>query len=242
VFFLVLSMAGTLAGFTLTTLTAALFANWLSLRVYEDRGLLALGLAASRASAKNAAIGLAGGLGAACVVLALPLATGAAHLAQATDHPPNGAIPFAAGSVGEEMLFHGYAFQVVLGVLGRTVAVLAAGIVFGLMHSANPHATWFGLANTAGFGILFGYAFLRSRDLWLPIGLHFGWNFTLPLFGVNLSGFTMGLTGYGLRWRAGDLWSGGGYGPEGSVLTTGIVAALFFVLERVTPEHGDQGP
>jgi hypothetical protein len=43
----------------------------------------------------------------------------------------------------------------------------------------------------------------------------------------------MGVTGYTLEWNVGVLWSGGGYGVEGSVLTTGIVVALFFVLERV---------
>jgi hypothetical protein len=67
--------------------------------------------------------------------------------------------------------------------------------------------------------------------------MHFGWNATLPLFGVNLSGFTMGVTGYGLRWRTGDLWSGGGYGPEGSLLTTLIVVALFFAVQRLIPER-----
>ena len=46
------------------------------------------------------------------------------------------------------------------------------------------------------FGVLFGYAYLRTSALWLPIGLHFGWNVVLPLFGANLSGFTMGVTGY----------------------------------------------
>jgi hypothetical protein len=34
----------------------------------------------------------------------------------------------------------------------------------------------------------------------------------------------------------GVLWSGGGYGVEGSVLTTGIVVALFFVLRRLIPQ------
>jgi hypothetical protein len=43
----------------------------------------------------------------------------------------------------------------------------------------------------------------------------------------------MGVTGYALRWRVGTLWSGGNYGPEGSVLTTVIVVALFLVVLRV---------
>jgi uncharacterized protein len=231
-----LSTRGTLAGVA-TRLAGALVANWLALRIFEDRGLGAIGMAANRTAARNAAAGLAGGIGAACLVLVPPLLTGAAHLARAAGPPVNGAIPvaivlLAAGSIGEEMLFHGYAFQILLGALGRYATILAVGAVFALMHGANPNATWFGLVNTAGFGILFGYAFLRSRDLWLPIGLHFGWNCTLPLFGVNLSGLKMGVTGHEMVWTAGALWSGGEYGPEASVLTSGVLLLLFLYVAR----------
>jgi hypothetical protein len=83
---------------------------------------------------------------------------------------------------------------------------------------------------TAGFGVIFGYAWLRSRDLWLPIGLHFGWNFTLALFGANISGLRIRLTGYELSWTAGKLWSGGDYGPEASMLTLVILVPLFLFV------------
>jgi CAAX protease family protein len=86
------------------------------------------------------------------------------------------------------------------------------------------------------WGILLGYAVWRTGALWLAIGLHFGWNVALPLLGSNLSGFTMGVTGYTLEWNVGVLWSGGGYGVEGSLLTTGIVVALFFTLRKLIPE------
>jgi membrane protease YdiL (CAAX protease family) len=85
---------------------------------------------------------------------------------------------------------------------------------------------------TAGFGAVFGYAWLRSRDLWLPIGLHFGWNFTLPLFGVNISGLRIRVTGYELSWTAGNLWSGGDYGPEASILTLAVLALLFVFIRK----------
>ena len=131
---------------------------------------------------------------AAALVLLPPLLFRAAHLvATPLDRPSVGSLIFlvvvlGCGVVGEELLFRGYAFQVLLAAVGPYATILPIGILFALLHSSNPNATWFGLANTAGFGILFGYAYLRSRDLWLPIGLHMGWNFTLPLFGVNLSG------------------------------------------------------
>ena len=114
--------------------------------------------------------------------------------------------------------------------VGPFATILPVGVVFALLHGGNPHATWFAIANTAGFGILFGYAYWRSRDLWLPIGLHFGWNLVLPLFGVNLSGLTMKVTGYAMAWSAGRLWSGGDYGPEASVLTSAALVALSVYL------------
>ena len=135
----------------------------------------------------------------------------------------------AAGAVGEEMFFRGYGFQVLLATCGPWATVVPVGVVFALLHSANPNATWLGIVNTAGFGILFGYAYLRSRDLWLPIGLHFGWNFTLPLFGVNVSGLRMRMTGHEMVWTAGKLWSGGDYGPEASLLTSGVMVLLFSI-------------
>jgi len=71
----------------------------------------------------------------------------------------------------------------------------------------------------------------------LPIGLHFGWTWTLPVLGVNLSGFTMGVTGYSMQWKVGDLWSGGAYGPEGGLLTSAVVIALFFYLHKAPIQH-----
>ncbi|MCU1233118.1 MAG: Abortive infection protein [Candidatus Solibacter sp.] len=229
---LLLSLGGYLTGVTGTGLLSAIFANWLALKIYEDRHLIDIGLWLNRASAENLMVGLAGGAGAAVLVLAPALAVGAAHLVNTPDdHPTAGSIIFvsillAAGSVGEELFFRGYGFQQLLVACGPWATVIPVGVVFGLLHGGNPSASWFSAVNTAGFGILFGYGYLRSRDLWLPIGLHFGWNFTLPLFGVNVSGLRMKVTGYEMAWSAGNLWSGGEYGPEASVLTSAVLVAL----------------
>ena len=137
-----------------------------------------------------------------------------------------------AGAASEEIMFRGYGFQMLLRVWGPFTTVFTVGAVFAVLHANNPHATSLALVNTAGFGALFGWAFLRSGDLWMPIGLHFGWNFTLPLFGVNISGFTIRLMGYQMVWSAGPLWSGGEYGPEGSILTTIVLVALALFIWR----------
>ena len=121
---------------------------------------------------------------------------------------------------------------------GSWVAIVGVGILFGLLHGFNPGATRMSMANTAGFGILFGFAVLRSHDLWLPIGFHFGWNATLPFLGVDLSGFTIQVVGYRLVWKAGDLLSGGTYGPEASLLASGVLLVLFLVVRSIPVRRG----
>jgi membrane protease YdiL (CAAX protease family) len=231
-------LGGYLTGVTGTGLLAAVFANWLALRIYENRHLVEIGLWLNRRSAENLLLGLAGGAGSAALVLTPALLAGAAHLTPTpADQPTVGTIIFvsillAAGSIGEELFFRGYGFQELLAAVGPWATVVPVGVIFALLHGSNPGATWFSTANTAGFGILFGYAYLRSRDLWLPIGLHFGWNFTLPLFGVNVSGLRMKVTGYEMSWTAGSLWSGGEYGPEASILTSVVLVGLFIYLRK----------
>jgi membrane protease YdiL (CAAX protease family) len=238
-------IGGGFAGPTTAVLVSAAFASWLCLRAFEDLHIPALGLWWNRASADNLALGLAGGIGAACVVLAPPMLVGVAHLQFTGPFSWSGlaftTIFLAVGSVGEELLCRGYPLQVLMARLGPLASVVPMGILFGLLHQLNPYATWFGTANTAGFGILFGYAYVRSRDLWLPLGLHFGWNFTLPLFGANLSGIKIinEVTGHQMVWSAGGLWSGGEYGPEASVLTTGILIVLFAFLWKAPIRRQD---
>jgi|SRR5579862_671067 len=227
---------GYMVGVTASGLLAAVLSNSLCLRIYAQRGIAALGLQSDKAALINLGLGCLGGIGAAALVLAGPLLF---HAARVHRDPASQAgiasfffvtILLLFGSAGEELLFRGFGFQELLRTLGGWTTVLPVGVIFAVLHAGNPNATWFALANTAGFGILFGYAFLRSHDIWLPIGLHFGWNFTLPLFGVNVSGLEVRLTGFTMTWSAGPLWSGGDYGPEASILTTAVLFLLFAYL------------
>jgi hypothetical protein len=222
---------------------AAAVANAITVRIYERGQLSALGLGWKNTSSREFMLGMGSGAGAACLVLLLPAAVGAASFEKVpgSEHVVASlafvSIVLLFGAFGEEMLFHGYAFQLLIRRVGGFATVLPAAVLFGFAHMDNPHRNLLGIVNTMLWGVLFGYAYLRTSALWLPIGLHFGWNVALPLLGANLSGFTMGVTGCALHWTVGDLWSGGGYGPEGSLLTTAIVIVLFFVLHRYTIEQ-----
>jgi membrane protease YdiL (CAAX protease family) len=229
-------LGGYIVGITATGLLAAAFSNSLCLRIYVHRGIAAIGLQGDKAALMNFGFGILGGVAAAAVVLAGALLFGAARIAPDPANPASVSsfcfvsVLLLFGSAGEELLFRGFGFQVLLRALGGWTTILPVGVIFAAMHAGNPNSTWLSLANTAGFGILFGYAFLRSHDIWLPIGLHFGWNFTLPLFGVNVSGLTIRFTGFTMRWSAGTLWSGGDYGPEASILTMAVLFLLFAYL------------
>jgi membrane protease YdiL (CAAX protease family) len=217
-------------------LAVALVANLLVLRIFTTLPLVDLGLWWNRASMDNLALGILGGAGAASLVLAPAVLAGTARLAATPQDQPSFAVLvfvtalLALGAMGEELMMRGYGFQILLARCGTWATIIPVGLVFAWLHTGNPHATWLGIANTAGFGILFGYAFVRSRDLWLPAGLHFGWNVTLPLFGVNVSGLRMKMTGHEMVWSAGSLWSGGEYGPEASVLTSVVMVVLAVYL------------
>src|SRR5947207_12575539 len=77
------SLGGYFAGVTLSQLVAALFTNWLALRIFTRCRLADIGLKCNRASLYNLALGLAGGMGAAALALAPPLAARIAWLAPA---------------------------------------------------------------------------------------------------------------------------------------------------------------
>ena len=143
------------------------------------------------------------------------------------------------GAVGEEMLFRGYGFQVLVRGIGPFATILPVAVLFGLAHSQNLNFGPLALFNTILWGVVLGYAFLRSGDLWLPIGLHFGWNWTLPLWASISAGLQWMLRGTSMHWKDREhLWSGGAYGPEGGLLTTAVAVGLFFYLKSPHPASG----
>jgi membrane protease YdiL (CAAX protease family) len=237
---LMLPLGGIVVTSTLSTFAAGAVANAVVVRIYERGRLADVGLGGNPSSGREFLTGTAAGAVAVLCVVLVPLALRMTKFqrAPAVEEHPWAAFAFSSaaiffGAMGEELLFRGYAFQLLIRSLGPFSTILPTSVIFGLMHSWNPNATGLGIVNTVAWGILLGYAVWRTGALWLSIGLHFGWNIALPLLGSNLSGFTMGVTGYTLEWNVGVLWSGGSYGVEGSVLTTGIVVALFFALRKL---------
>lgn len=209
-------------------------------RMFERGRLEDVGLGWWPRGGRNLMEGTAAGVAAGLAAVLVPAAFGVAEIVPATGPElsfSTGKFLFVTtllwfGAAGEELLFRGYAFQILLRRFGPGWTIAPFALLFAWAHSGNPHATWAGLAVTGLWGLVLGYAFHRGGDLWLPIGIHFGWNWALPLAGVPVSGFTMGLTGLTLQWKAGPLWSGGEYGIEGGLPGAAAAVALGLWLWR----------
>lgn len=254
-----------LVGATLATLISAALASAAAMAIFESRKLTDLGLAFREGSRRNLIAGILLGAGSAIAIMLIPVAAGAAHFQWVRDADISiGGDLFMpvllfCGAMGEEIVFRGFIMQYLVRGWGKWAGVIAAALFFGLLHTGNPGATWLGTLNTALFGVLFGVGVLRTHELWLPIGMHFGWNVTLPFLGATLSGLTIRVTGYEWIWNTGDVsheyLSGGAYGPEASLLCTGIIVVLLLIMWKIPvyrgwawlleprgPEAGEPGP
>ncbi|MGA2711464.1 MAG: type II CAAX endopeptidase family protein [Bryobacteraceae bacterium] len=234
-----------LIALTVPRLVGAAISGALAMAIFESRKLSDLGLHWNPGAARNLLAGIVAGAGGVSLLIFPPVLIGFAHFEMAPDAAVSwGVALFTAallfcGAAGEEIAFRGFPLQILMRGYGSWASILGMGALFGVMHRFNPGATTLSTINTAGFGVLFGVALLRSHDLWLPLGIHFGWNATLPLLGVSLSGFTIRVTEYQLVWKAGDLWSGGAYGPEASLLASFVLLILFAVVWKMPVRKGE---
>ncbi len=139
-----------------------------------------------------------------------------------------------ANASGEEFLFRGYLFQRLVEIMGPVVATLLVSILFAAAHSANPSMTPLALVNIFVGGIFFALCYLRSGSLWLPIGAHIAWNWTLAkVVGLPVSGTEFG-DGLLSTPVLEPVWATGGmFGPEGGVIVTLVLVLGICLLVRM---------
>lgn len=125
-------------------------------------------------------------------------------------------------AIFEEILVRGIVFRLLEEQLGSYIALILSAALFGLLHLGNPNSSWIaaiGIALQAG--LFLAVAFMLTRNLWFPIAIHFAWNFTQSgIFGANVSGHAVGKSLLTSRIEGADWFTGGQFGPEGSVQAT----------------------
>ncbi|HKB68943.1 MAG TPA: type II CAAX endopeptidase family protein [Pyrinomonadaceae bacterium] len=152
---------------------------------------------------------------------------------------------FILAALAEEALFRGYPLQTLTRAGLVTFGILITSIAFAAVHMENPNfTTGLPILNLLLAGVWLAVAYLRTRSLWFPLGVHWAWNWALgSLFGLPVSGIS-DLAPHPLL-RGTDLgpaWlTGGSYGIEGGLACTiTLVVSTIFILRtrlvNATPE------
>jgi membrane protease YdiL (CAAX protease family) len=133
----------------------------------------------------------------------------------------------------EELLSRGYHLQTIASGLNLFWGVIISSAIFGLLHLGNPNATWVSAAGIFFAGVFLAYGYIRTKQLWLPIGLHIGWNFFEGVvFGFPVSGLADIYKLIRIQVHGPEIWTGGAFGPEAGliVLPALLVGALLIYL------------
>lgn len=138
----------------------------------------------------------------------------------------------------EEVISRGIVFRITEKSLGSWAALAISSLLFGLAHLPGEGAGALAIAITVVAGVMFAAAYMLTRRLWLAIGIHIGWNYTLgSIFSVAVSGreakgLFVGMT------SGPELLTGGAYGFEASVVTLIVLGLLAACLLRATWKKG----
>lgn len=187
-----------------------------------------------RFNAREFAVGAAAAAATVLALLSLLVLLGHASISGLTEPWPwlrvVGLLPLVLLQSGtEELVCRGYLLRTSLRVLGPVSSTALVSLFFGALHLLNPETSVLSFASTVLIGVLFSIVTLKTNSLWVAIGLHTAWNFTLgtiaslPVSGLRLS-HLFEVTVEGPHWL-----TGGGYGLEASVLMV-LVPALASVL------------
>lgn len=201
------------------------------IKLFERRPVTELSLAGA---APQFGTGAALGAGAVMAVMAVLAASGSYGLAGVNRWSLAIVAPLAemlSAGLFEEILFRAVVFRILERSWGSWPALAFSAVLFSLAHLGEGISA-LGLLNTALAGLVFCAAFMLTRRLWLGIGIHAAWNYTLgSICSIAVSGHPA--KGLMVGTLSGPDWlTGGAYGLEASILTALAMAALFAGLYR----------
>jgi membrane protease YdiL (CAAX protease family) len=230
--------------FRLAVVAAALAAGYFCARLLEALPWRSLGLTLHSGWFRDLLIGSA--IGFASLVVAVGIAILGSGLSFSFSDAGTTSISksmlgsaalLIVAALAEEAMFRGYGLQTLSRAKLAWLGVLLTSVPFALVHLSNPNVVpVVTFVNTALAGVWLAAAYLRTRSLWLPLGVHWSWNWALGwFFGLPISGIKLVSSPLLNASDAGPSWlTGGSYGIEGGVACT-ISLALFTLFLWRTP-------
>ncbi len=138
---------------------------------------------------------------------------------------------FVIVALNEELVMRGYILNNLMQSMNKYIALIVSSLLFMILHLRNPNVSVLGMTNVFLAGLLLGAFYIHHKNLWLPIFLHFSWNFFQgPVLGFEVSGLALdsiisqSITGP-------DWLTGGEFGYEGSLLANISLLLAFLGLD-----------
>jgi uncharacterized protein len=130
---------------------------------------------------------------------------------------------------GEELLLRVLVFVGIISIIkNKIIALLVSSLIFCFLHSPQ---NMIGFSSYFLAGSMYGISFLMFKTIWAPTGLHFAWNY----FQGVVFGFPVGNRisdgYYVINVIESEIWNGGAFGPEGSIL--GICARVLIIFSII---------
>lgn len=228
--------------FTILALLAIYYSYYLYVRLIEKRSITEL---LTPGALNELGLGLLIGLGLFSIIIAILWALGfysvtgmngwSAIIPAIVANVPSGFI--------QEIIFRGVIFRITRESLGMWWALGISSVLFGLIHVLSATATLQSvIAITLEAGLLLGAAYMLTKRLWLPIGVHVAWDLANDgIFGVGSSGAS-GDTISGLlqaKLTGPDLLSGGTAGVEASVVSVIVILTASIYMIRKAMQKTD---
>jgi membrane protease YdiL (CAAX protease family) len=141
-----------------------------------------------------------------------------------------GLISFIFVGLGEEIFGRAYVMSVLKQTKNKWVIIFISSILFSALHLFNNAIGILSLINLFLAGVLFAYMFMKSNNIWLPIGFHITWNyFQGYIWGFQVSGNKVNGI-YQIKTITNNIINGGEFGPEGGLVVTSILLILLFFV------------
>ena len=137
---------------------------------------------------------------------------------------------FVAVSLAEELLFRGYLLPYLLKHYATVWAIVLSSVLFAAMHLGNDNVSLIGITNIFLAGVLFAQLRIIYQNLWVPLGVHFIWNYLQgAAFGFSVSGIATESI-LVPTFDTPSIINGGEFGLEGSIITVFLLVAAIILL------------
>lgn len=222
----------------------ALFLLWT--RLFEKKWRTDL---LSKGVFKNLLLGMTTGILFFCAVTAVLLLTGCSRIVYASpawSYILKNMFSYLLVACSEEVIFRGILFRMTDERYGLWAALGISALLFGAVHLMNPGASlWSSVAIAVEAGVLLGIVYKYSGSLWLPIGLHWAWNFTQGnVFGFPVSGCGLEESIFRTSACGPDIITGGAFGPEASIISVilGTALSILFIWLHLNGRKAHHSP